>query len=130
MSVAKEPKHSPIFLILLLLMFLLIFIFMSGDLFRTTQSPEILTLPTVLGILGVLFVLLALIRLLGRFPSPAQRITLTVLQCAKCALKNIRDFQVGDYISKLAGTCPSCGGPFFVEQIYMEEKTSKRKITG
>jgi rRNA maturation endonuclease Nob1 len=81
----------------------------------------------LLGFLGFLLIFLALLRLLAKMPTPTKKTTLTVIQCTKCAFKSIRNFQVGDYIPKIVGTCPSCGGPFQIEAIYVEEKPPKKK---
>ncbi|MCX8176541.1 MAG: hypothetical protein N3E48_04860 [Candidatus Bathyarchaeota archaeon] len=64
-------------------------------------------------------------------PKPPQKV-LTLIQCTKCAFKSVRDFQVGDYIPKVAGSCPNCGSIFQIEAIYVEEpvkKESKESLT-
>ena len=66
-----------------------------------------------------------LIRTLTRTqPKPSQKV-LTLIQCTKCAFKSVRNFQIGDYISKVIGSCPNCGGPFQIEAIYVEEPAKK-----
>ncbi|OYT55809.1 MAG: hypothetical protein B6U77_00965 [Candidatus Hecatellales archaeon ex4484_218] len=126
----EEKKEAMSLMNLLLLILLIIFVFMllGRSLFSNSQmQPENSTM-MFLGFLGILLIVFALLRLLTRVPTPTQKITLTVLQCTKCAFKSIRNFQVGDYIPKIVGNCPSCGGPFRIEAIYVEEKTQKRKI--
>lgn len=123
----RRPLINPILLLLLLI--LLIFVFLAGS---QTPRPEFSlknsSFTMLLGFLGFLLIFLALLRLLTRIPTPTKRVTLTVIQCTKCAFKNIRNFQVGDYIPKIVGKCPSCGGPFQIEAIYVEEKFMKKKI--
>ena len=124
----SERKQSLNPIILILLLILLIFIFLSNNPKIQSELPlRNSNLTMLLGFLGFLLIFLTLLRLLSRIPSQPKKTTLTVIQCTKCAFKSIRNFQVGDYIPKVVGTCPSCGGPFQIEAIYVEEKSPKKK---
>ncbi len=50
-----------------------------------------------------------------------QPINTTVL-CEKCGLKNVRDFQRGDYIFKEVDPCPKCNKKMLIASIYREVK--------
>ena len=127
MSEKKEPKATFAVVLLIIIASLAIFFLLSGI---SEYSGDFLGGPMTslaLGALGIIFVLLMFLRFMGKMSIPPPRITLTMLKCTKCAFKSIRDFQLGDYIPKPMGTCPSCGGPFVVEAIYMEEGPSRKK---
>ena len=47
---------------------------------------------------------------------------LTTLECPKCDFKNIRDFQIEDYVFKKTGTCQKCNEPMTITTIYHEVK--------
>jgi len=81
----------------------------------------------VLGVLGLVFSALMLNRLAGRMAPPAPKITVTLVECVQCAVKNLRNFQVGDYIPKPVGACPNCGGQQIIQAIYVEEKPPQKR---
>ncbi len=130
MSEQKEEKPSTNFMWIILLLFaFLMLVFLFGETGWASQSYESSTM-MFLGLIGVLLLFTVFFRLLTRTSTTPQKITLTVLKCTKCAFQSIRNFQVGDYIPKVVGKCPSCGGPFQVEAIYVEEKAPKKKPYG
>lgn len=45
---------------------------------------------------------------------------ITTLECPKCDFKNIRDFQIGDYMFKETGSCQKCNEPMKITAIYRE----------
>lgn len=46
---------------------------------------------------------------------------LTVVQCANCGFKVIRNFGIGDYVHKEVGKCQQCSGTTRINSIYAEE---------
>ena len=56
-----------------------------------------------------------------RLPFEAPKVITTIL-CQKCGLKNIRDFQRGDYIFKETEPCPKCNEKMLISSIYREVK--------
>ena len=50
---------------------------------------------------------------------------ITTLECPKCDLKNIRDFQKEDYIFKETGPCQKCNETMRITAIYREAKKKK-----
>ncbi len=55
-------------------------------------------------------------------------ITTTIL-CEKCGLKNLRDFQRGDYIFKDVEPCPKCNENMVITSIYREVKEKGKEET-
>jgi len=50
--------------------------------------------------------------------KPQEPEVVTVLECAKCRLKEIRMFKRGDYVFKEDGPCKRCGGPMVITKIF------------
>ncbi len=47
---------------------------------------------------------------------------LSVVRCAQCSFKQIKNFSLGDYVFKVAGTCTQCGNQtLFINEIYAED---------
>ncbi len=47
---------------------------------------------------------------------------LSVIRCAQCSFKQIKNFSLGDYVFKMAGTCTQCGNQtLFINEIYAED---------
>lgn len=46
----------------------------------------------------------------------------TTIICAKCGLKNVRNFERGDYILKELEPCTKCEGTMMISAIYREVK--------
>lgn len=128
MAKKPEPKSPVGLLLLLLIAFLAVFFLFSGIARYVEVGPQESMGSLLLGILGILFLILMVSRIMGQMSLPPPRVTLTLLQCGQCAFKSLRNFQLGDFIPKPVGNCPSCGGPMTVEAIYPEEeKRPKRR---
>ena len=52
---------------------------------------------------------------------PRQKIVEEVV-CTKCGYRTIRKPTKGDYILKVVGKCPKCGGDLIIERIYLEKE--------
>ncbi|WP_309493500.1 hypothetical protein [Candidatus Hecatella orcuttiae] len=128
MSGKPAPKSPVGLLLLLLIAFLAVFFLFSGIAQYMEVGPRESTGSLLLGLLGILFLVLMVSRILGQMSLPPPKVTLTLLQCSQCAFKSLRNFQLGDFIPKPMGSCPSCGGTMMVEAIYPEEeKRPKRR---
>jgi hypothetical protein len=46
------------------------------------------------------------------------RQTLTVLQCDKCDITEVRDYEEGDFVYRKVGECPECQGELSISKIY------------
>ncbi len=53
----------------------------------------------------------------------------TTIECKKCGYTNIRDFQQGDFIFKVADPCPKCSEQTVISSIYrkLEEKEKEKE---
>ncbi len=52
--------------------------------------------------------------------------TITVIRCDNGDYETKRDFRQGDFIGKVEGKCPKCGGILRVHSIYVEEIQSAK----
>ncbi len=128
---ATQKKISPILVAILLLIFLLsifsIFLgvdaHLSGD--AESGSTYMILGATTLALSG--YVLFQTRRKILKLALKTQPINTTIL-CEKCGLKNVRDFQRGDYIFKEVDPCPKCNEKMSISSIYREVK-EKRKVT-
>lgn len=128
---ATQKKISPILLAILLVTFLLsifsIFLgvdaHLSGD--AESGSTYMILGATTLALSS--YVLFQTRRKILKLALKTQPINTTIL-CEKCGLKNVRDFQRGDYIFKEVEPCPKCDEKMSISSIYREVK-EKRKVT-
>ena len=128
---ATRKKISPILLAILLVTFLLsifsIFLgvdaHLSGD--AESGSTYMILGATTLALSS--YVLFQTRRKILKLALKTQPINTTIL-CEKCGLKNVRDFQRGDYIFKEVEPCPKCNEKMSISSIYREVK-EKRKVT-
>jgi hypothetical protein len=127
----KQPEkpRTTFALTLIVIIGILSLIFLSLGLTDLANAPptyESVSL-LVLGLLGIFFVIFTLSKFMTHLNIQPSRSVLTLLQCAKCSFKSVRNFQLGDYIPRTMGTCPSCGGNFVIEAIYAEDRVKKKK---
>ncbi len=53
---------------------------------------------------------------------------LSVVMCTQCTFKQMKNFTIGDYVSKQEGKCSQCGNPtLFISGIYSEDLKKKKK---
>ncbi len=70
------------------------------------------------------FVMLTIVRTRRGFAISflAPNKVLSVIRCAQCSFKQIKNFSLGDYVFKMAGTCTQCGNQtLFINEIYAED---------
>jgi hypothetical protein len=82
----------------------------------------------LIGFLGVAlstYVLFQIRRRMLRLRIEVPQIT-TTIECKKCALKSVREFQRGDYIFKELEPCQKCNDKMLITAIYREVKEKER----
>jgi len=52
---------------------------------------------------------------------------MTTIECRKCAIKNVREFQRGDYVYKELEKCQKCDDKQIITAIYKEVKEKEKK---
>lgn len=81
-----------------------------------------------LGITGLAlstYMVLQMRRKVVRLPFEAPKVITTIL-CQECGMKNIRDFQRGDYIFKETEPCPKCKEQMIISSIYREVEEKEK----
>jgi hypothetical protein len=127
---APPKRTSPIVIAVLLITFLLslfsIFLgldyYINGD--PDSGSTYMLLGATTLALSS--YVLFQTRRKLLKLALKTQPITTTII-CEKCGLKNVRDFQRGDYIFKEMEPCPKCNEKMVITSIYREVKEKRKE---
>lgn len=60
-----------------------------------------------------------------RLPFEPPKVLTTIL-CQKCGMKNIRDFERGDFVFKETEQCPKCNETMMISSIYREVKEKEK----
>ncbi len=127
-----QRRISPILLaILLVTLMLSVFSILLGFQAYLGGDAESGSTYTILGATTLAlssYVLFQARKRLVKLALKNQPITTTVL-CEKCGLKNLRDFQRGDYVFKEADSCPKCNEKMVISSIYREVKEKKKGET-
>jgi hypothetical protein len=82
-----------------------------------------------LGILGIAistYVLVETRRRLSKLKIVVPPV-MTTIECRKCAVKNVREFQRGDYIFKETDPCQKCNDKMLITAIYREVKEKEKE---
>ena len=82
-----------------------------------------------LGLLGVAistYVLVETRRRLSKLKIKVPPVN-TTIECKKCGIKNVREFQRGDYIFKETEPCQKCNDKMLITAIYREVKEKEKE---
>lgn len=129
---ASQKRISPILLAVLLIALLLSVaaIFQGIDSYLTGKIQDgsfYLTLGATTLALSA-YVLFQTRKRILRLALKTQPVITTIL-CEKCGLKNVRDFQRGDFVFKEVDSCPKCNEKMVIASIYREVKEKKKAET-
>jgi hypothetical protein len=83
----------------------------------------------VLGLMGVAistYVLVETRRRLSKLKVVIPPVT-TTIECKKCGIKNVREFQRGDFILKETEPCQKCNDKMLITAIYREVKEKEKE---
>lgn len=129
-SFAPPKRTSPIVIAVLLITFLLsLFSIFLGLDYYINGNPDSGSTYMLLGATTLAlssYVLFQTRRKLLKLALKTQPITTTII-CEKCGLKNVRDFQRGDYIFKEMEPCPKCNEKMVITSIYREVKEKRKE---
>ncbi len=129
---ATKKKVSPILLAILLVTLLLsvfsLFLgfdaYLSGD--AEAGGTYMILGATTLALSS--YVLFQTRKKILKLSLKTQPVNTTIL-CEKCGLKNVRDFQRGDYIFKEVESCPKCNEKMLIASIFREVKEKGKPET-
>jgi hypothetical protein len=129
---AVQKKISPLLLVILIIALLLSVaaIFQGIELYTTKNFDEgsfyLMLGATTLALSA--YVMFQTRKRILKLALKTQPITTTIL-CEKCGLKNVRDFQRGDYIFKEVDPCPKCNEKMVIASIYRVVKEKRKEVT-
>ena len=131
-SFTPQKRVSPILVAILLIAFLLSIasIFQGVESYRLGE-PESGSFYITLGITTLALSSYVLFQTRKRILTLALKTSpvITTIVCEKCGLKNVRDFERGDYIFKEVEPCPKCNEKMVITAIYREVKEKGKKET-
>jgi hypothetical protein len=131
MSENKPSKRfSPVFIaIIIITLFLSLTSFyqaLNAYLASPPRTGEVIYL-MIMGLIGIAIPIYMLFQTRSKIQhliSEPQSVSTTIL-CKKCGLKNIREFQRGDYILKDVEVCPKCNETMVITSIYGKDTEEK-----
>jgi hypothetical protein len=128
-EIERTPRRFSSFVLIALVVGLVFSLIVLSQAYYTFQSED----PTVqaqtgffllIGFIGLVlstYMLFQIRRRIQGFTLKTPPITTTIV-CPKCGLKNVRNFERGDYILKELGPCTKCEGTMIISAIYREVK--------
>jgi len=100
-----------------------------GGYFNVAKDVTDGALLLALGILGIAistYVLVETRRRLSKLKIVVPPV-MTTVECRKCGVKNVREFQRGDYIFKETDPCQKCNDKMLITAIYKEVKEKEKE---
>jgi DNA integrity scanning protein DisA with diadenylate cyclase activity len=129
---APAARISSFLLLVVFVTLALSFVALIFGISTIDQSSEAASILLLLGFLGVAlstYVLFQTRRRLAKMRIVVPPVV-TTIECKKCGVKNVREFQRGDYIFKEGEPCQKCNDKMLITAIYREVKDrEKERIT-
>jgi len=107
----------------------LVAIVLSGSIIGEKNEYDAALLLLILGLMGVgisTYVLVETRRRLAKLKIVVPPV-MTTVECKKCGVKNVREFQRGDYIFKETEPCQKCSDKMLITAIYREVKEKEKE---
>ncbi|MGA2768912.1 MAG: hypothetical protein ABSF24_11460 [Candidatus Bathyarchaeia archaeon] len=129
---ASSTTTTRISSFVLLVVFITLALSLLALIFSVTiigENSDAAWIMLVLGLLGVAistYVLVETRRRLSRLKIVVPPVT-TTIECKKCGIKNVREFQRGDYIFKETEPCQKCSDKMLITAIYREVKEKEKE---
>ena len=127
MSGTSATTTTKISSFVLLVVFITLALSLVALIFSVTiigQNSDAAWILLALGLLGVAistYVLVETRRRLSKLKITVPPVN-TTIECKKCGVKNVREFQRGDYIFKETEPCQKCNDKMLITAIYREVK--------
>lgn len=126
-ATAKKISFFFVAIVSVLLILSFISLYQAVETYRTTGSPDYITVLMSASAITLSFYMVLQLRrkpLKLGFEVPK---VITTVQCTSCDFTNTREFQGGDYILKQAEPCPKCNSSTFVSSIYREPEPTEEE---
>jgi len=105
---------------------LLALIFSVSIIGENSDAAWIMLLLGLLGVAMSTYVLVQTRRRLSKLKIAVPPVN-TTIECKKCGIKNVREFQRGDYIFKETEPCQKCSDKMLITAIYREVKEKEKE---
>jgi hypothetical protein len=122
---SQRPRSGPsILLMVLYLAFAVIGLYALYGLVQSgTGSPIIELLYLAVATLALGFVAFSMMRIRRNYAllNPAPNRVYEIVRCPQCSFKQVKNFTIGDYVTKSMGLCTQCNtANLFIDGIYGE----------
>ena len=121
---SARPRSGPsIALMILYIVLVLVGFYALVNLVQVGGSPISEALYFVVATLALGFVAFSLMRVRRSFAlaNPAPNRVFEIVKCKQCSFKQIKNFALGDYVTKTLGLCTQCNtSNLFIDGIYGE----------
>jgi hypothetical protein len=105
---------------------LLALIFSVSIIGENSDAAWIMLLLGLMGVAMSTYVLVQTRRRLSKLKIVVPPVN-TTIECKKCGIKNVREFQRGDYIFKETEPCQKCNDKMLITAIYREVKEKEKE---
>lgn len=126
---SSRPRSGPsVLLLALYVAFAIVGLYALYGLVQTGGSAIIELLYLVVAVLALGFVGFSLMRVRRNYmlANPAANKVFEIVKCPQCSFKQIKNFMMGDYVTKTLGLCSQCNtGNLFIDGIYGESPSRK-----
>jgi len=132
MSGTSATTTTKISSFVLLVVFITLALSLVALIFSVTiigENSDAAWILLALGLLGVAistYVLVETRRRLSKLKITVPPVN-TTIECKKCGIKNVREFQRGDYIFKETEPCQKCNDKMLITAIYREVKEKEKQ---
>jgi hypothetical protein len=92
---------------------------------QNSEATWVLVLVGFLGVATSTYVLFQTRRRLSKLKIVVPPV-ITTIECKKCGVKDVREFQRGDYMFKELGPCQKCNDKMMITAIYREVKDKEK----
>ena len=121
---SPSPRRGPsILLMVVYFVLVLVGLFALANLVTFGGSAVSQTLYFVVATLALGFVVFSLMRVRRSMllANPAPNKVFDIVKCPQCSFKQIKNFTMGDYVTKSLGLCTQCNAAnLFIDGIYGE----------
>jgi len=101
---------------------------LAVSLYGSSEQPFVWIWMLILGLVSITLATYVLLQS-RRHVTSMKLVTpqvMTTIECRKCAIKNVREFQRGDYVYKELEKCQKCDDKQIITAIYKEVKEKEK----
>lgn len=120
-----RPKTGPSLVLLIVSILLILFGFYTLNVALSTIGQDYVlgTLYFLVAVMSFGFVMFSVFRVRRGYSlaNPSPNKVFDIVKCPQCSFKQIRNFALGDYVTKTLGMCTQCNAAtLFIDGIYGE----------